>query len=181
MAHKALPPQDYLLSRFDYDQETGTLIWRPVEPGTYSLGAAQWNLMFAGKVAGTCQARKYAVRLDGLLYVASRIIWKLMTGHDPVGLIDHRDTNPHNNAFGNLRESTNPQNCRNVGLRRDSSSGIKGVAFVNNRHGTPYKWKAYIRVDDKLIHLGYFDTSDEAAAAYRAAAIKHHGEFARWE
>jgi hypothetical protein len=34
-----------------------------------------------------------------------------------------------------------------------------------------------IRVDNKYHHLGYFLTKEQAAAAYREAALRLHGEF----
>jgi len=36
----------------------------------------------------------------------------------------------------------------------------------------------YIRVDGKLLHLGYFATPEQAHAAYTAGARKYFGEFA---
>jgi hypothetical protein len=40
---------------------------------------------------------------------------------------------------------------------------------------------AGIRVDGRKIHLGYFDSPDLAFEAYQAAALEHHGEFARFD
>ncbi len=41
------------------------------------------------------------------------------------------------------------------------------------------KWAASIRVDGKLLHLGYYGNEVEAAKAYDEAAIKHFGEYAK--
>ena len=41
------------------------------------------------------------------------------------------------------------------------------------------EWQTYIRVDGRAVHLGYFVTREEAAAAYVEAAQRLHGEFAR--
>ncbi len=38
---------------------------------------------------------------------------------------------------------------------------------------------AQICINSKSIHLGVFDTKEEASAAYLAAAERHFGEFAR--
>lgn len=75
----------------------------------------------------------------------------------------------------NLRLCTRGQNCANRRTRTDNTSGFKGVSH-NKRRG---KWQAYVIVDRKQKHLGYYATAIEAAIAYDAAAIEYHGEFAR--
>lgn len=51
----------------------------------------------------------------------------------------------------------------------------RGVSWRNDKR----KWKAYINRNDKQFHLGYFDSKEDAYAAYKSAAIAHFGEFAR--
>jgi hypothetical protein len=51
---------------------------------------------------------------------------------------------------------------------------LKGV-FVGRRGKG---WRAQIRVSGRAIHLGTFDSWEEAAAAYARAAHTHFGEFA---
>ncbi len=53
-------------------------------------------------------------------------------------------------------------------------SRYKGVTKVS---GSP-KWAARIMVDYKQIHLGMFDTEEQAAQAYNDAAIESFGEYA---
>ena len=52
----------------------------------------------------------------------------------------------------------------------------KGVTRENNSKINP--WKAQIRVNDKLIHLGLFPTPEKAHKAYIKSARKHFGEYA---
>lgn len=51
----------------------------------------------------------------------------------------------------------------------------KGVSF----HKLTGRWSAQIGVNRRLHYLGLFDTPEQAAYAYDAAAKEHHGEFAR--
>lgn len=93
--------------------------------------------------------------------------------------IDHIDNNPLNNRRENLRITTQGQNLQNSGTqKRQIQKGIlKGARF----HKRDHKWSSSIKIDGKLIHLGTFDTMEEAHDAYCEAARKYHGEFARFE
>ena len=56
-----------------------------------------------------------------------------------------------------------------------NKSGYKGAYW----HESKGKWISDIKVEGKKIHLGAFDTKEEAALAYNEGAIKYFGEFAR--
>ena len=53
----------------------------------------------------------------------------------------------------------------------------KGVTQKSRKSNTPFY--ARIKVDGKSLYLGSFETVEEAAAAYDAAATNLFGEFAR--
>lgn len=74
--------------------------------------------------------------------------------------IDHIDRNKLNNNVNNLRWATSAENVRNVSKRQNTQSIYKGVGKNNG------KWRSRIRVYNKLIHLGYFETEKEAGIAY---------------
>lgn len=88
--------------------------------------------------------------------------------------VDHRDHNGLNNRRNNLRRGDRSHNCANSRKRRNLSSAFKGVSLDKRSK----KWKAYIKVQYKYIHLGVFDVEIDAALAYNAAAIEAFGEFA---
>jgi hypothetical protein len=78
------------------------------------------------------------------------------------------------------------ENCRWIERRfqcinrhgKHSKTLPKGVVLVNDPKRKFLKYRARIRVNTKLLHLGYFKTSREAAIAYNEAAIKYFGEYA---
>jgi hypothetical protein len=61
-----------------------------------------------------------------------------------------------------------------MGPRRDSTSGFKGVSW----HNPSQKYRALIRVNSKRLFLGYFTTPESAAKAYNEAALKNFGKHA---
>lgn len=162
----ALPPADQLRSLLDYDAETGALRWRSHRAN-----------VTAGRVAGHITARGEAkIRIDGRLYLVHRIIWKMMTGNDPVGVIDHRNLQKSDNRWANLRLASPAQNNANSLVRSHSELGVKGVTRSDTKSE---RYQAVIRVKGKAISLGSFGTIEEASQAYQAAARKYYGEFAR--
>lgn len=92
--------------------------------------------------------------------------------------IDHIDHNGLNNTRGNLRICTRAQNAANMRPPRKEPppSGYRGVYSVPRNPKKP--WMSAIKKQQKLHHLGYFETTEEAARAYDAAALEHFGEFA---
>lgn len=80
-------------------------------------------------------------------------------------------------AYGTSRNrlpATATQNLRNRRASKYGKIPFKGVAWFT-RYG---RWTARIKGDQRIF-LGYYDTPEEAAKMYDAAAILLHGEFAR--
>lgn len=93
----------------------------------------------------------------------------------PKGMtVDHINRNGLDNRRSNLRLATQAQNNANTGLRRNNTSGAKGV----DRQAHASRWRAQITVNGKAKFLGLFGTFDEASDAYAKAAAEHFGDFA---
>lgn len=73
--------------------------------------------------------------------------------------VDHINRNKLDNRKSNLRLVSRQINNLNTGNQKNNkSSGLKGVCW----HKQQNKWRAYIMLDWKQIHLGLFDTIEEA-------------------
>ena len=151
----------------NYDPGTGVFTWLVTLSNRAQAG------VMAGLISnGGC----ILIGIAGSKYQAHRLAWLYMTGEWPESQIDHRDNSRGNNRWENLRLATPRQNNRNMKKRRDNTSGFKCVTRVQGSR----KWRARIHLSGgREIHLGCFDTKEEAHAAYVDAAEAHFGEFAR--
>jgi hypothetical protein len=119
----------------------------------------------------------WCIHINGHGYRAHQLAWLYMTGNWGRPTIDHRDTNPTNNRWKNLRLSTRSNNSANRRRNRNNKSGFKGV-YLDGETG---KWIARIGKDRKSYFLGRHATPEAAHEAYVAAARRLFGEFARTE
>lgn len=115
----------------------------------------------------TATVSPFSVRLH-------RLAWLYMTGSWPTKEIDHINGVPGDNRWVNLRECTHPQNNHNQSLRRNNTSGVKGVSW--NRKAR--RWHVQVCLNYKVHHGGLYSTIEEAESAARALRTQLHGEFA---
>lgn len=92
--------------------------------------------------------------------------------------VDHINGDGLDNRRSNLRACTPRENLRNMHARR-GGSGFKGVSYSKRSHQLRKPWAAQITLDRRHHHLGYFETAEEAARVYDAAARQHFGDFAQ--
>lgn len=125
----------------------------------------------AGSLSGSLSRNGYRkIGLDGERYHLHRVIWLMVRGAWPAEEIDHINRDRGDNRWCNIREASRSINVRNVGVRKDSSSGIRGVTLTRG-----VRWRAKIRLHGRPIHLGYFATKEEAIAAHAAGIEKYFG------
>jgi len=149
------------------------------ETGLFTRNVSRGNggRFKAGSVAGSINKVNGYVEicLDGKSYTGHRLAFFYMTGAFPVKNVDHADLNRSNNCWSNLRESTQLQNTWNMPISKSNKSGFKGVS----RRKDTGRWNAKIKANGKYLSLGCFDSPEQAAIAYKQAAIQFRGEFAR--
>lgn len=143
-----------------------------VKPNSYALvDDGDYHLLSGFKWHLRGIKKQYA---SGRVFGKDCYMHRIIMG-TPVGMeTDHINGDPLDNRRSNLRVCTPRQNQANSVLRNTNKTGYKGVRL----HGS--KWVARIRHEGGVAKiLGSFDSKEEAAEAYRAAAIEQYGEFVR--
>lgn len=152
------------LSRLHYNEETGNLTWAdgPKE----------------GQVAGWKDQYGYLLtRIEGQLLRNHHIIWYKKTGVWPDKSVDHKDNDPSNNRWGNLRLATQQQQGMNQKLQNKRKGKWKGVHVSSSG-----KFYPKIKYNQKSVTgLGAkFTCAREAAMVYNMKAEKLFGPFAEF-
>ncbi len=102
---------------------------------------------------------------------------RMLISAAPGEIVDHINGNGCDNRRANLRLCTHAENMRNRKKSRGGNSKHKGIYYEPNKQ----LWRAEIKFQGKKIRLGRYKSADDAALAYRAAAQRYHGNFARLE
>lgn len=87
--------------------------------------------------------------------------------------VDHINCIKTCNNVKNLRFVTNQQNQFNQQISSKNKSSIKGVSWYKRYR----KWHAQICFDFKKIHIGYYNTLEEAKIARQKKAKELFGEY----
>lgn len=156
--------QEKIKEVFDYNPETGDLIW-----------ASQFGSRAAlGSVAGTVTSYGYKrIKILGKLHMAHRLVWLWYYGEWPKEQIDHVNGDKLDNRIKNLRLATIPENGQNSRVRSSNTHGYLGVSR-SSKNNKSKPWKAEIVSDNKKHYLGIFSTPEEAHAAYVEAKARLH-------
>jgi len=151
-----------LQTLLDYNPDNGHFIWR--------LNKAGGNAKL-GKRAGYAHHTGYRyVCVDGKSIIEHRLAWFYVHRKWPAHDLDHINRNRADNRIANLRETTRAENCQNQPIRRSNKSGVTGVYF----HNATGKWAASININKKQVHLGVYDTIEDAVRARRNAEKEHY-------
>jgi hypothetical protein len=153
------PLDDMVRELLRYEKD-GSIYWKshPTRPsfvGRQALTAKSSNGYLGGKFRG--------YRLQ-----AHRVVFFLHYGYWPKE-VDHLNGVKTDNRPDNLIPSCPDRNKKNRARHKTNSSGVNGVS--KTRKG---KYKARVMVNRKYIHLGVFDTLEEAEKC-RLKANKQYG------
>lgn len=122
--------------------------------------------------------RGYVVAWSILQRTEIKLHRLVMNVNNPNIEIDHIIHPPRNehkidNRKSNLRLVSHTNNTKNHVVQINNSSGTSGVHF-SKRDG---KWVARISCDGVRIHLGSFDTKEDAIRVRKEAESKYYGEY----
>ena len=159
-----LPDYEVLHQMLKYDN--GVLYWKVSPTNGINIGDAVTNKGSDGySKIGIC-GRRYKVH---------RIIYKM---HNPDWdeklKVDHKNNNRSDNRIENLQLATHAENTRKCIMRKNNTSGFKGVTYSKSIR----KWISQIRINGKSKTLGSFDNPEDAADAYDKKAVEIFGKYA---
>ena len=149
---------------FDYNPETGVMVWkeRINNQSRVEIGAE------AGYLRKVRSNRHRHVMVSGISYSAHRLIWLIVYGKFPDGQIDHINGIQNDNRLVNLRDVAPIENSRNRAISHDNKSGVSGVYLRKSK-----KWRSFIHVKSKVIHLGTFADWWDAVCSRKAAEFQY--------
>ena len=160
--------QELLKEKLHYDKDTGVFTWLDVKSNGYKM---------RGKVAGNTNALTGYSSIGFTLseakfyvYLAHRLAWLYEYGEFPKDGLDHINHVKTDNRIKNLRIATKRENIRNMSMSSNNTTGHTGVCFSKANN----KYVAYVKVNYKQIHLGYFKNVEDAAKAAREGR-EHYG------
>ena len=146
--------QERLKSLLTYDPDTGN--FARVKTGAH-----------AGKVHKNGYVR---VSVCDKLYLAHRLAWFYTHGKWPDSCIDHINRKRDDNRIANLRVVSKSENQHNRSINQNNKSGRTGV----NWFAPKQRWRAYIKINGRIKHLGWFQNLPDAIAARASAEKTYH-------
>lgn len=157
--------QELLKSLIAYKPDTGELVWLVDRNG-------RGGKVKPGVLAGGIDKKGYVTLvINHKRYAGHRLAWLWMTGAWPEGSIDHKDRNPANNKWSNLRQATHRQNMMNR-MQKPGKSGLPRGVYM--QRGRLY---SHIGGGKNYKYLGSFKSVEEARAAWLEEAAARGGEF----
>lgn len=155
------PSKEILDSRLIVD-EGGNLYWK-------ETGISHWDSKYAGKLISCVGNHGYIVfnlTVDGkkTQLLAHRVVYIMTHGVEP-NYIDHADGVRTNNHPSNIRSCSQRENMFNMDCQLRSQVKVKGV-HKREIPGRKIRYLAQSSLGGKSLHIGSYDTIEQAKEAY---------------
>ena len=155
--------QGKLHHMLSYNKHTGVFIWKRV---------SKYHSRLNGQEAGTIRIsrrKQYRwIKIEGKAYAAHRLAWFFVYGKWP-HITDHKNGHSLDNKIANLNDVDVFMNTQNHKVKIRPDGLPTGV-----RKAPSGRFIARIKAKKRPIHLGTFDTIEEADGVYKAARDKLH-------
>lgn len=125
------------------------------------------------------KVRKYSWCLSRTGYLVANINGKVTKLHRYIldapsnFVVDHINRDPKDNRLINLRLCSTSQNNKNTSLQKNNKLSYPGIR--KTKHG---KFNVRITCNRSEIHVGNYETFEEAVSARKQAEVEYFGEFA---
>lgn len=148
--------------------------WISYDPNTgYFTRACDMPKYKKGDPAGYINFQGYrAIKINGVSYISHRLAFIFM-GHPVPEFVDHINGVRDDNRWCNLRAATRGQNNHNAKIRKDNTSGVKGVSWL----GRLNKWQVSIMSGGVSKYIGIYSNLEDAKEAAKAHRELAHGDF----
>ena len=164
---KKLPPFDVVNKLIAYNIITGVFTWK-VNKSNKKAGSV------AGRVKKKSGYRYITINKQEC--AAHRIAWLLVTKKDPWPYeVDHRNNEPKDNYFINLRKATPAQNSANRQKGKNNTSGHKSITYQSHQTSNP--WVVCIHQQNRSHYVGSFPTLEIALKARDKKGKELYGKF----
>ncbi len=149
---------DELNEIINYNPDTGIFTWAKTRN----------SMCKEGEIAGGSTSNGYTtITINKQAYLAHRLAWFYCFKEWPEKGIDHINRIRNDNRIDNLREADQTLNNLNASIRKDNTTGYKGVY----NHGAHYR--ARVHFNKKVVNLGTFKTAELANDAVLAFKKEH--------
>lgn len=162
--------KEFLLHLFEPDFDNGKIYWKNPPKNLSRL---------KGNEAGfTCSGRRekkyWFVRINKKGYKRGYLLFCMAFNDWPNECLDHINGDSIDDRPVNLRKASILQNVWNHKPYNKKSSLPSGVSKISESN----KYQAKIQCMKRRMHLGCFDTPEEAHSAYLSKRKELYGEFA---
>lgn len=156
--------QNRLKELIHYNPLSGSFVWIKPRQGV-KLGTE------CGRISPSTGYRD--ITIDRKSYRACRLAFLYQEGKFPPYDVDHINRIKCDDKWENLRKATRTQNSSNINLRKNNTSGFRGVTWDSTRK----KWRVQARIGGKKVNLGRFVDYEDAVNASKLALKNEFGEF----